>query len=201
MGNNPPNIRIAKTSSSSSSNDQSNNPWSQSHKSNTQTSSGGILHRNNSTDAWPSPAAASSGNFVVTQEDIFVGNSNNSHDKTQIDGFGAVSINTQNKSTCNDFDDDDFGFSSIPNHSMTPSNAFFGEANDNDANTSSNNNGGLNDDAFGTISPNNTQIFGMQNNSDGMDDFFDGRQGPWLFFLAMKHKSRRRCVGKIKELK
>jgi hypothetical protein len=182
----PPNIRIAKTSSSSSGNDQSNNPWSQSPKSNTPTSSGGITHRNNSTDAWPSPAAASSGNFVVTHEDSFAGNSNNDHNKPQIDGFGTVSINNQNKSISNNFDDDDFGFSSIPNQSMNSSNAFFGEANDSNTNASSNNNSGMNDDVFGIMNPNNTHsndksnvdIFGMQsiqnqNNSDGMDDFFE----------------------------
>ena len=150
-----PNITTTTTtrrtsSSSSPNNDQSYDPWNSSPDMNISKSLDDTAKRANSTDAWPSPAAATFGHFEVNQEDNFFGSNNNdnNNNKTEMNAFG-----------------DDFGFSGMPNNQKNNtrvSTDAFGEIGNN-VNSNS-------QDIFGIAPSQNQNNF---NNNSGMDPFFN----------------------------
>ncbi len=143
-------------------NPSSNNPISNSVEN-------GTVSRNNSTDAWPSPAAAAFSNTEVSQnDDFFSGNSNEAgSNRPEVDAFGLPATGTAQRGS-GDFGGDDFGFSGTAPNNDFGDNIFGTMNNDSSSNTS---NAMKGEDLFGVSSMTHN---GDNTNGSGMDMFFDG---------------------------
>ena len=129
----------------------------------------GTVSRNNSTDAWPSPAAAAFSNTGVSQnDDFFSGNSNQAgSNRPEVDAFGLPATGTAQRGS-GDFGGDDFGFSGTAPNNDFGDNIFGTMNNDSSSNTS---NAMKGEDLFGVSSMTHN---GDNTNGSGMDMFFDG---------------------------
>eukprot|EP00944_MAST-04C_sp_MAST-4C-sp1_P010566 g10566.t1 len=169
----------AKTSDMVSGNGQSHisefdDPWNPSPNNRISNSVGNdSVSRNNSTDAWPSPAAAAFSTTGVSHHtDVFSGNSNQTgSNMPEVDAFGLPATGTGQRGS-GDFGGDDFGFSGTPNNNFGDN--VFGTMNNDSSSTTSNAMQGKRydgDDLFGVSSmPHN----GDKTNGSGMDMLFGG---------------------------
>ena len=149
-------------------------PWNPSSNNSTSNSDGGSsVSRNNSTDAWPSPAAAAISNTGISQDDdFFSGNSNQGGSNgPKVDAFG-LPTNGIAQQGYGDFGGDDFGFSGTPGNDFDDNT--FSNMNNGPSSTMSNSmqvQNNDNDDLFGVSSmPSNEET----TQDAGMDMFFDG---------------------------